>query len=95
MDAAVILQKLEELKSITVLQFKEALSIEEAAIFTGIAKRTLYDYTSQNRIPYYRNQGGKRIYFKKSELERWMLYSRIRTKESIESEALKKIHLGN
>ena len=51
---------------------KEVLTLEEAAVFMGISRSTLYKMTHNNVIPFYR-PNGKLIYFEKSELLAWML----------------------
>lgn len=70
---------------------KDVLTIDEASIFLGISKSTLWKYTSQNKIPHYKS--GKRLYFKKSELEEWMLSNKVKTLDEIEAEALAIVHL--
>ena len=54
---------------------KEALTLEEAALFMGISKSTLYKMTHKHELPFYR-PNGKLIYFEKSELLKWMRQSR-------------------
>ena len=61
----------------TVLNFKEAVS------FLGLSKGHMYQLTSNNRIPYYR-PNGKKIYFKRVELEEWLLRNKQITIEEAE-----------
>lgn len=63
---------------------KEILTVSEAAEFTGLAKQTLYAFTSQRTIPHFKR--GKNILFKRSELEIWMLQNRRKTVREIEQE---------
>ena len=58
---------------------KEILTIEEAAEFLSMSKSYLYKQTSAQRIPHYKPTG-KRCYFRRSELEEWILAGRISTK---------------
>jgi excisionase family DNA binding protein len=51
--------------------FKEALTIEEASEYTGISNGTLYVLTHERRIPFYKPLG-KKIYFKRTELDTFM-----------------------
>ena len=51
------------------------------------AIQTVYTWTSANRIPYYKE--GKRIRFLKSEIDEWILKSKLKTKEELEEEAHK------
>jgi len=55
---------------------KEILSLNEAVKFLKLSKSFLYKMTSQKIIPHY-IPGGKRIYFKKTDLEDWLLKNRI------------------
>ena len=54
----------------------EILSLNEAAKFLCASKSFMYKMTSQKLIPHY-IPGGKKIYFKKSDLEDWLLKNRI------------------
>ena len=54
---------------------KEVLTLEEAALFMGISKSSLYKMTHKHELPFYR-PNGKLIYFEKSELLKWMRQSR-------------------
>lgn len=65
---------------------KEILTIEEAAEFLSVSKSYLYKQTSAQAIPDYKPTG-KRCYFKRSELEEWILAGRIYTKSEIAQRA--------
>jgi len=65
---------------------KEVLTLEEAAIFMGISRSTLYKMTHSNAIPFYR-PNGKLIYFEKTELLAWMRKSRVSSNEEISANA--------
>lgn len=65
---------------------KEILTIEEAAEFLSVSKSYLYKQTSAQRIPHYKPTG-KRCYFRRSELEEWILAGRISTQEEISQKA--------
>lgn len=57
-------------------QKEEILSLNEATLFLKMSKSCLYKITSQKQIPHY-VPGGKKIYFKKSDLENWLLQNRV------------------
>lgn len=61
------------------------LNVDQAAKLLSMTKSTVYKMTSRMEIPYYKR--AKRIYFKKSELEEWLLKIRKKTHEEIELEA--------
>lgn len=45
-------------------------SVKEAATFLNLAPQTLYGFTSNRTIPFIKK--GKKLYFKKSDLELWL-----------------------
>lgn len=48
----------------------ELLNVTQAAEYLNLAKQTLYGFTSKGVIPYLKR--GKKLYFKKSELNKWI-----------------------
>lgn len=50
---------------------KPMLTMQEAVMFTGVSKHTLYRMTCSNRIKHYK-PGGKLIYFSREDLINWM-----------------------
>ena len=48
----------------------EILNADQAAEFLHIAKQTLYSMTSRRKIPFYKN--GKKILFRRGDLEEWL-----------------------
>lgn len=63
---------------------EEILSLKEAAEFLKVSKSCLYKKTSQKQIPYYKPPGCKRIYFRKEELEEWLLSNKVKTVAELE-----------
>ena len=47
----------------------EFIGIEEAMVFLGLAKQTIYGLTSKGDIPHYKQH---KLYFKPSELTAWI-----------------------
>ena len=85
---AQILHSLNQIKCSIMLQGKTALNMEEAATLTGYSKDHLYKLVCQNKIPHYKNDGGKYTYFNKAELESWLLAYRVNTQAEAEQAAL-------
>lgn len=77
--------KLDRIERLSLIAAKPVLLVEEAAIFTGFSVQHLYRLTSAKQIPHYKK--GRKLYFKKSELEEWMLEHRVQTNEEIERKA--------
>lgn len=63
---------------------KVYFTLKEAAAYIGLPVSSLYKMTSKKSIPFY-TPTGKKIYFKKSELDDWMNSSRVATNDEIES----------
>jgi len=55
---------------------KDFMTVDEIAEYLGLSKSTVYKITSKREIPFY-NPGGKKIYFKRSEVDTWIETSRI------------------
>ena len=67
---------------------KDVLTLEEAALFMGISKSSLYKMTHKHELPFYR-PNGKLIYFEKSELLKWMRQSRTMSEAETKEAAAK------
>lgn len=59
---------------------KDILSLSEAAVYMNLSKSYLYKLTSAKKITYFK-PGAKRIYFRKADLDQWMLRSKITSNE--------------
>ncbi|MEO6731922.1 MAG: helix-turn-helix domain-containing protein [Ferruginibacter sp.] len=62
---------------------KEIFTIDEAGKFLNLAKQTLYGFTSKNLIPFIKR--GKKLYFRKADLNKWLMDGKQLTKEEIEA----------
>lgn len=71
------------IKTQNILQ-KEVLTFEEACSYLSLSDSHLYKLTCAKEIPYYKPQG-KKNYFKRSELDSWMLSTRISTNDEVDS----------
>lgn len=61
---------------------KEILNLSEAAAYAGVSKSYLYKKTSSRQIPFYR-PATKLIFFKRIELDAWLLQNRHSTLEEM------------
>ena len=59
-------------------------SVKEASVFLNLAQQTLYGFTSKREIPFIKR--GKKLYFRKSELETWLLEGKKKSKGEILNE---------
>jgi excisionase family DNA binding protein len=77
-----ILTALDRINRFAMLGAKNALTMDDVSLYTGLSKATIYKMVSGKKIPYYKSQGGKLTYFDKSELEEWMLNRHVPAKEN-------------
>lgn len=77
--------RLDRIERFTIINSKDVLDLEEASLFTGFSKGHLYRLTSERNIPHYKKS--RKLYFKKSELEEWMLEDKVQTMDDINSQA--------
>ena len=65
---------------------KEVLNMVEASKYLELSVSHLYKLTSAGTIPYYK-PNGKKLYFKRTELDAWLLRNRSASRDEIEREA--------
>ena len=70
---------------------KEVLNLEEASLFLGISKSSLYKMTHKHELPFYR-PNGKLIYFEKTELLKWMRQNRNMSEAETKEAAAQKLN---
>lgn len=83
-----IMKRFDRLEQLTLLGAKNVLTLDEVCFLTGLAKSSLYKLTANKAIPHYRADGGKHIYFKKSEVEDWLTRNRIGSQLEDEQKAV-------
>jgi excisionase family DNA binding protein len=83
-----IIERLSKIESLfNQLPQKEVLSFSEACEFLNLSASYLYKLTHKQQIPFYK-PGGKKIYFRRGELEEWLLKKRVKSVDEIEQEAI-------
>ncbi len=65
---------------------KKVYTFQEACIYCGISASSMYKYTSANKIPHYKPEG-KLLFFKREDLDAFMLRNRQSTIEELEEKA--------
>lgn len=81
-----LIQKLEKIEHDLAeikLMRKDVLNFSEACKYLDVSQSCLYKFTSKNKIPHY-SPGGKKLYFKRSELDEWLLSKRKNSNEDVE-----------
>lgn len=69
--------RLDRIERLTLVGAKEVLNLDEAVLLTGMSKGHIYRLTSSQEIPHFKK--GRKLYFKKSELEEWLLDCKVMT----------------
>lgn len=64
----------------------QILTVEDFAEYTGYSKAHVYHLTSKRQIPFYKPTG-KRIYFKRSDVDTWLLSNRKMSNFEIQAKA--------
>lgn len=60
----------------------EILTIEEVSELTGYKRSTIYKLTCERKIPFHKPaHGGRRIFFKRTEINQWLESNHIETNE--------------
>lgn len=65
------------------------MTVSQVATLTGMSKQTIYHLTHTRQIPYYK-PSGKLLFFKREEVEAWLLRNRVNTAEETERAAAKR-----
>lgn len=73
------------LQKMQLIAHKEILSFREALIYLDVSESFLYKLTSKRAIEFTKPNGGK-LYFKKSNLDNWMMQNESTSKEEIKQE---------
>lgn len=67
---------------------KPVLTLDEACRYTGLSKSMMYKHTSAGNIAFYKPEH-KLIYFRRVDLDFWLLRNRKASNEEIERMAMK------
>lgn len=87
MDEIIVrLENLQRLIESQGIHTKEVLNFNEACQYLELSQSHLYKLTSTGIIPHYK-PNGKKLYFKRIELESWLLRKRTSTIDEIEQQA--------
>lgn len=76
------------------LNSKEVLSIDELVLYTGLSKSHIYKLTAGRQIPYYKPKG-KIVYFKREEIDSWLLRNKSLSQEELSQEVEDYLNLNN
>lgn len=69
---ALVKEEISKLKLDQNQVIQDFLNVQEASKYLNLAVTTVYEKTSRKEIPFHKRD--KKLYFKKKELEAWLLY---------------------
>ena len=87
MEFKKIEEQLQRIEQLTLFGAKNALTVDDVVIYTGLKKSYIYKLVHLRQIPYYKNAGGGKTYFRKQEIEEWMLHQRVSTQDELAVQA--------
>ena len=73
------------IQSLQLTAHKEILSFKESLLYLSVSPSFLYKLTSRRGINFTKPNGGK-IYFRKSDLDTWMLQNEVKSLAILEEE---------
>jgi|SRR5690554_163004 len=79
-----------DFQKLQIIANKEILSFREALVYLDVSESFLYKMTSNRGISFTKPNNGK-LYFKRSDLDKWMLSNECKSKSEVEKEVLTKI----
>ena len=66
---------------------KNILTVDEVISYTGFSQKQIYKLTSSRQIPHYK-PSGRKLFFKKDELDEWITQGRVKTTGELGDESL-------
>ncbi len=87
MDEKSIKEQLDRIEEYSRIAAKQVLNITEAAFILDMTTQSVRKKVRERELPAYK-PNPNRLYFKKEDLENWMLQNRRDTMEEMESEAV-------
>ena len=94
MNLSKIEKQLNRIEKILTEQMDKSMSFVEACEYLNISKAYLYKCTHRRLIPYHK-PGGKKIFFSKKDLDKWIFRNRIRSEAELDEEVNKRIYKIN
>ena len=86
-------EKIDTIERYIMISAKNILTADEAATMLDMKVSMIYSLTSKHKIPFYK-PNGKKIFFKKDELEQWVLSSRVSTDDELQQKAANITKIG-
>lgn len=85
-------ERLERIENLVLIQAKEVLNVNDLTILLNLSRSRIYHLISAREIPHYKK--GRLVFFKKAEIEEWLLQDRILTNQELEDKAATYVSLN-
>lgn len=85
-----IVERLERIESLLIERREKPLTLEEAADYLDLSNSYLYKLTSAGKIPHFK-PAGKKLYFRRSDLNEYLFQNRVKSQEEIDREAARRV----
>ena len=82
-----IISKLDSIEDLLKSKSEQILTFPQALDYLGASKSFLYKLTSKRKIKHFK-PNGKKIYFRKSDLDDWLLQNPCKSQMDLEEESL-------
>ena len=66
--------------------YKEIMNLNQLCAYLELSKGHIYKLTSSQEIPHYK-RGGKKLYFNKYDIDKWVLQNKVETRAEIKMRA--------
>lgn len=83
MDIEFEIKEIKSLLKQVLANNKEIMNVQEVSVYTGIPVATIY--CKMDTIP--RSKQGKRLFFRKTDIDQWLMSNHRKTNDEIEMEA--------
>lgn len=87
METQTILQKLAKIEKILARNTKPILTVDDLIDYSGYSRSYIYKLVHRKEIPFYK-PGGKNLFFKREEINEWLLQNKSKSESEIEAEAI-------
>lgn len=81
-----LMAKLEHIEQLTLLGAKDVFNMDDLVAYTGLSKGYLYRLVCKREIPFYKG-GGKMNFFKREDINAWLLQNRVSSQSEIAATA--------
>lgn len=91
METKTIIKRLDRIEKLLVRNAKPILTVDDLINYSGYSRSYIYKLVHRKEIPFYK-PGGKNLFFKREEINDWLLQNKTKSESEIEVEAYQYIN---